>query len=451
MPLDFSASHSPDAEPQISAPIPNGSLQTEVRWYRILRIVASFFVGQGALQAVNVLLGLFLVHMMSIEAYAQYGLTFGFQSVASNLMDMGFASTIIPLVGDRIGDRALVGKYVRAANHLRTRAFLFLAPFAVVAFFAIVHRHHWSLSLQILLVSAVLLALYSSGKFSCYSPPFFLYRRLREFYSPQTISAVVRLVFYVILRIAGELNAWTAAALSALNITFNSRVLAKKSRQWADWTGQGTRSEEREIVHYLLPAMPAFIFAAFQSQISLFLISIFGQTVSIAQVAALGRISQMFLVLQTFNIVIVEPYIARLSRERLAAAYLRLILLASACCIPVVLVTFAYPKAILWILGPKYTGLGNVIGWLVLASCINYVAGLAWIMNRARKWIFWSGTMLEIALLLLVQIAFIVFVGVHTTRDAVMFVFASSFCYLTAHGYVTAYGFLKGPRAGIAV
>jgi membrane glycosyltransferase len=70
-----------------------------------------------------------------------------------------------------------------------------------------------------------------------------------------------------------------------------------------------------------------------------------------------------------------------------------------------------------------------------------------WIMNRSRKWLFWSGTILEVVLLLTVQILFIAFVGVHTTQQAVLFTFASSFCYFVAHGYVGIYGFLKGPRA----
>jgi O-antigen/teichoic acid export membrane protein len=446
MPIDLPVSGNSDADVQSPDPGANSWRQRVARWRRILKVVTSFFAGQGALQAANVLLALFLVHMLSIEAYAQFGLAFGFQSMASNLMDLGFASTIIPLVGDRIEDRALVGRYVRAASNLRNRAFFILAPFVAASFFAIAHRHHWSGSLQVLLAAAILLALYSSGTLSCYSPPFFVYRRLREFYLPQTVSAVFRLAGYGILQVIGGLNAWTAAALSALNVTFNGRVLAKKTRQWVDLNEENTRSAEREIIHYILPAMPAFIFAAFQSQITLFLISIFGQTVSIAQVAALTRIAQLFLVLQTFNMVIIEPYIARLKREQLGPIYVRLVLLASACCVPVVLIAFHYPQAVLWILGSKYKELDGVIGWLVLASCINYVAGFVWVMNRARKWVFWSGSILEIVLLLVVQIGFILYVGVRTTREAVMFAFASSFCYVAAHGYAAVYGFLKGPR-----
>jgi len=427
---------------QLAAKEPQHSVQHR----NILGTIANFFLGQGALQAVNTITALFLVHMLSVEAYAQFGLAYGFQTTANNLMDLGFASTIIPLVGDRFEDHVLVGKYVRAASRLRTQAFLILAPITVVGFFMIGHKHHWNWGLQVLLVSAVLLALYSSGNVACYSAPFILYRRLKEFYAPQTLLGLARLLGCGILQILGALNAWTAAALAALNVTTISKVLAKGSGRLVKWTNGETRSIEQEIIHYGLPAMPAIILAAFQSQISLLLISIFGGTVNIAQVAALGRITQLFMVLQTFNMVIIEPYIARLSRERLLKTYVGLVTLASICFVPVVVFSFTYPTAILWILGSKYKGLQDVVGWLVLSSCINYVAGLAYIMNRARRWVFWSGTILEIVLLLGVQILFIALVGVRTTRDAILLSLASSFCYVAAHGYVGIYGFLKGPR-----
>jgi O-antigen/teichoic acid export membrane protein len=416
------------------------------RGRRAIGIITSFFLGQGALQGVQVLAGLFLVRKLSIDAYAQFGLAFGFQATMSTLMDLGFSSTIIPLVGERRDDRALVGRYVRSAKHLRDLTFWILAPFAVTAILAIMYKHHWSWSLQLLLLSSVLLTLYSSGRVSYSSAPLFLFGRLRDFYLPQTLSGLVRVAAYGVLRLAGSLNAWTAAWLNALNVTVNGSLLGKKSRQYVEWPSSDDPSTDREMFRYILPATPAIIFSAFQSQISLFLISIFGQTTNIAEVAALGRLGQLFSVLMTFNVVVVEPYIARVSRQRLPPIYFGFLALAAVLCAPVVLFAFDAPAPFLWLLGSKYENLGGTVGWVVLAACINYLAGLIWIMNRARRWLFWHGTILEVVLVLAVQIAYVVFVGVHTTQEAVLFTFASSFCYVAAHSYIGIYGFLKGPR-----
>jgi len=414
---------------------------------RAATIIASFFLGQGAVQGVQVLMGLLLVRWLSVEAFAQFGLTFGFQLAMNTLMDLGISSTIIPLVGDRRDDRALVGRYVRSAKHLRDRTFWILAPVAVIAFLAIMYKHHWGWMLQSLLLSSVLLTLYFSGRVSYSSAPLFLFGRLREFYFPQTLSGLARLASYVVLKLVGALNAWTAAWFNALNVTINGSLLEKESRKYLEWPEHEDTSIDREVLRYILPAMPAIIFSAFQVQISLFLISFFGDTASIAQVAALGKLGQLFSVLMTFNVVVVEPYVARLSRERLLSTYLGFVALATLCCAPITVVAFATPKLFLWLLGPKYKGLQDAVGWVVFASCVNYLAGLMWIMNRARKWVFWRGTVFEIVLLLSVQIAFIVLVGVRSTQQAVLFTFASSFCFAATHGYVAIYGFLRGPRS----
>ena len=425
---------------------PESPNQLKTRAHRIFSAVLSFFIGQGALQGINLITGLFLLRALSVGDYAKFGLASGFQVTTSILMDLGYASTIIPLVGNRIFDRALVGRYVRGAKSLRNRAFWVMSPLAAIVFLAITHKQKWPWPTQIALLASVLLALYSSGSVSYYSAPLFLYRRLRDYYIPQTISGAFRFVAYLALSAIGSLNSWTAAGLGAMNITINGYLLGKKSHSTFDWPADDDPAIRKQIRNYVVPAAPAILLGAFHGQIALFLVSIFGNTASIAQVAALGRLGQLFNVLMTFNMVIVEPYIARMRREQLLFTYLRLIAVAAVGCAALVLATFLAPDIFLWLLGSKYAELRSLIGWVVLTACINYIAGLIWIMNRSRKWLFWRGTIAEIGLLLLIQVGFVSIFGIHSTRNAVMFNFASSFCYVIAHTYVAVHGFLKGER-----
>jgi O-antigen/teichoic acid export membrane protein len=416
---------------------------------RILQILTGFLFGQGAAQAVSVLAGLFLVRRLSVEAYAQFGLATGFQTVFSVLMDLGFASTIVPLVGDRRDDRALVGSYVRSAKHLRDRTFLYLAPVASIVFLATMHRHHWNLWVQLALLISVLVSLYSGGKVSYFSAPLFVHGRLREYYLPQVLSGAGRLLAYIVLSFTGGLTAWTASALSALNITVNGSLISRASRRLLDWPQRDNPAVDREMIHYILPASPAIVFSAFQSQISLFLIGFFGGTLNIAEVTALSRIGQLFAVAMTFNVIVIEPYVARHSPRGLFRTFALLILAASAACTPVVALAFLWPRVFIWIIGSRYAGVQPLMGWFILSCCMNFVSGLVWVMNRARKWVFWSGSILEVVLLLLVQAAFLIRFGVHTTRQAVFFGLASSVCYAIAHGYAAVWGFLKGSRKAV--
>jgi O-antigen/teichoic acid export membrane protein len=416
-----------------------------MRGKRILRILLSFFLGQGATQGISVLAALFLVHRLSVNAYAQFSLAMGFQTVFVTLMDLGFASTIVPLVGQRKTDRTIVGKYVRSAKHWRNRTFWILSPAAIASFLIVVHRQQWSWNLQFLLLGSVLLALYSAGKVSYYAAPLILHGRLRDYYLPQVVTGVGRLLSYIALEFTTGLSAPLAAGIGAINVSLNGVWLARKSKPLFDWPEQNDPTTNKELMQYILPAAPALIFSAFQTQITLFLITIFsGETLYIAQVAALGRIGQLFSILMTFNVVIIEPYIAQKNRQQLLPAFSGLVLLAVLLSAPVVVVAFLWPQVFLWLIGSKYENLGSVMGWVILSACMNYVASLIWVMNRARKWVFWSGSALEVGLLIAAQLAYVVLVGVRTTSQAVMLGVAASFCYIIAHSYVAIYGFIKG-------
>lgn len=417
------------------------SLETQRRAQRLLHLLASFFLGQAAVQGISVVIGIYLVRSLSIRSYAEFGLALGFQSTAAILMDLGFAGTVIPLVGERASDREVVGRYVRGAKSLRDRTFWMFSPLVAVFFLVITHRQGWEWPVQLGLLASVLVALYSSSSMAYYSAPLFLHRRMRDFYIPQTISSACRLLFYLALNALGALNSLAAAGGNALNVAVNGYLLKKRGSQFIDLPKHDQPEVRKEILLYVMPAMPAILLGAFHGQIALLLISIFGKTVNIAQVSALSRLAQLFNLLMTFNVIIIEPYVARLPREKLLHSYFRFVALAMAG--GVLLTTFAFfvPGAFLWILGSKYEELRSLIGWVVLTACINYVAGLIWIMNRSRKWVFWRGTVAEISLLALVQIGFLVLVGVRNTREAIFFNFASSFCYVVAHAYVASYGF----------
>jgi O-antigen/teichoic acid export membrane protein len=422
------------------------STNTGGRSRRILALLGSFTLGQGALQGVNILIGLYLMRALTVEHYAQFGLTQGFQATASTLMDLGYASTIIPLVGERFRDRALVGSYLRGARHLRDRSFWMLGPLAAVTFIAIMHKHHWGLTTETVLVASVLLSLYSTGAVAYYATPLFLYHRLRDYYQPQTLSAIGRFASYLGLEFIGALDGCTAAALNSVNTLVNATVLRGQARRYVEWPQSNDPKVNREILLYILPAIPTFIFAAFQSQIALFLVNAFGRTVNVAEVAALNRLALIFTVFMTFNAIIVEPRIARFSREKLLPAYLLLILASCSAGALVVAIAFVFPEPIVWLIGPRYRNLSPDIGWVVLTGCFSYIANLIWIMNRARRWIFWRGTMLEIIAMFTVDVCFIAFAGVRDTRHAVLFTLASSISAVCTHSYIGYYGFRHGER-----
>ncbi len=413
---------------------------------RKLILVVTFFAGQSATQLLSLIFGLIVVRLLTVEAYAQFSLAMGFQTTLGSLMDLGYAGTIIPLVGERFADPKVVGSYVAAAKHHRDRIFFLFSPVAAISFWLLGRKHHWSSHVQFLLLVSIVVQLYFSGRTSYYSAPLMLRRDLRKLYRPQVFSALLRCVAPLPMRAVGALNGWSAALLNALAQVYNSIKLQRASLPYSSEPLQSDPLVNREMMRYVVPAMPAVIFWAFQSQVSLYLVTLFGKTSSMAQVAALGRLGQIFAILMAFNVVLVEPYFARLALRSLPLRYLQVVGLAGLFCSTIALLSFRFPHPLLWLLGPQYKDLGPEIGWVVTASSIFYLAGVIWIINRSRKWLFWSGTAMEIGLTLVAEAAFAFARGVSTTHDAILISVVAAISVLVAHSFVSVCGFMHGPR-----
>jgi len=407
------------------------------------RLLATFAGGHGALQALNVITGIYLLRALSLEGYAQYSLAFAFQMTAIALTNLGLTDSIVPLVGTRGNDPAVVGRYVRAARSLRNKLFLLISPAVAIAFYVVVRNRGWSTLTQLWMFAPILASLYLSVSVAGWSTPLLLKRRLGDYYLAQTIPSVARLISYVIAHIAHQLNSGFALLMNALSIFVNGLIARNRSASLVQVPASADAQTESEILRCMLPMMPAAIFTAFQPQVALFLVSIFGQTVQIAQIAALSRIAVLFTVFSTFNSVLIEPYIARVSADRLPSTYVRILGGAVLIGIGMSILGFAFPAVYTWILGEKYADLDNVVGWVVLASTVSTIANVMWVMNRGRRWLFWRGSIIEITGLLLFQSLYVIFIGVGTIEHAAIFMLTASAAHLVAHGYIALYAFSR--------
>src|SRR6201999_4484867 len=96
-------------------------------------------------------------------------------------------------------------------------------------------RQRWSIGLQVVLLISTLIALYSAGKASYFSAALILHGNLRTYYIAQVVAGVIRFGSLVVLALAGCLNAWNAALIGALVITFSAEWYARKARLLMDW------------------------------------------------------------------------------------------------------------------------------------------------------------------------------------------------------------------------
>jgi O-antigen/teichoic acid export membrane protein len=419
------------------------------RTQRRLRILLVYLTGQGSVQIVNLFVGLLLLRWLNVNDYAQFSVAFGFQATLNILTDLGFAGTIIALVGPRGEDRDVVGSYIRSARHLRNVMLAWLTPAAAIAYIGVSRQHHWGVLSSSLLFVSIVSSIYFSGIVSYYGAPLLIRGRLSHYYRHQLAGAAFRIAACGILYLADGLCAWTTCWVNALGFLLIGWLNARESRLFVTLPVDPVPAVTRQMVQYVTPNLPAVIFYAVQGQISLFLISFFGQTRSIAEVGALGRLGQVFILLSGFNGAVIEPFMARVPKARVLRSYLMILAAASCIGFVVCLAGFSDPKVFLLLLGAKYASLRRETGWMILNSCLSYVGGVAWTMCAARRWIYWRTSWLTIVLVVTAQIVFLCLFRVDSTLHAIYFGTAAAVASMISVLYNSVYGYTHGPRIQI--
>jgi O-antigen/teichoic acid export membrane protein len=382
--------------------------------------LAGFFFGQGSVQALNLLTGFLLLRWLGVEQYAIYTLLAGFQGTMGVMVEMGLAGSLVGLLAGR-KDNLTVGGYIESAKRYRNIFFAVAVPFTAVAFTLLFLRQGWGWDLGAVLFVALLTNTFFLSWTKYYSVPFLIRHDMTGLYLLQAVFAALRLAGCWLLSLGGVISAAVVAWLTAITTTAMGWAYRRQASPLIEQPDRPDPEKNREILNFIRPLMPATLFYAFQGQIGVLLISWFGKADTIAEVGALSRISQIFILFGAFNTVVVAPYIAKTPRHLLLRRYFGFFsgaLGLSAC---VVSAGFFLPGIFIWLIGPNYSHLAADLGFLLLASCLNLVSGLMWCMHSARKWIFGWGVWLYIATTILVQLVCLKFMALDTVKGILMF------------------------------
>jgi len=382
--------------------------------------LAGFFLGQGSFQALNLLTGFMLLRWLDVEQYAIYTLLAGFQGTVGILAEMGLGNSLVGLLAGRT-DKEAVGGYIRSAKHYRILFFLIAAPIMAAAFLWLFLRQGWGWELGLVLVLALLANTFFLSWNNFYSVPFLIRHDVAGLYLLQSVFAALRLGACWAFHIGGAISTALVAWITALATTAIGLARRKQALPFLEEPKDPDPEKNHEALTLVRPMIPAALFFAFQGQLSIYLISIFGRQESIAEVGALGRISQIFVMLGAFSGVFIAPQIAKTARARLARIYLLIFFSATALCALGTLGAFAAPQYLVWLLGEKYLDLSPLMGWMLLSSSLAYLTNVLFSMHSARKWVFSWGVWAYILSVLFSQCIMIFFIDLRTTYSVVLF------------------------------
>jgi len=216
--------------------------------------------------------------------------------------------------------------------------------------------------------------------------------------------------------------------------------LRKVVSRYVNWNHRPNLKVRKSILGTVKRILPEAIYYSISGQITIWLLSIFGSTTSLAQIGALGRIAMIVNLVAVLSSTLITPRFARLpnSYRLILFRFFQALAVISVVLGALVFAVYLFPGQILWVLGPNYSGLEYEILLAVTGSCLSTFAGITFSLYSSRGWVL--NPIISIPLSIFTLIAAIIMMDVSTLRGVLFLNIFVAAVQLTLH---LGYGFLK--------
>ncbi|HUC63123.1 MAG TPA: hypothetical protein VMF53_14325 [Alphaproteobacteria bacterium] len=384
------------------------------RWARVF---AKFTFVQAMAQLVGVFAGIVVVRLLAKHDYALYTIANSMLWALVILSDGGISASAAGIGGRAWQDTAHLGRTVATALSIRWKLCAILVTPVAAALAMLLLKNGAGPVTTAALIAIVLAGAVISLGASVYIVVPRLLGNVRLLQIVVMSTAIARLGATLLLAAFG-LTAETAMIAIAMSLG----VEFWQVRRWARrHIGLDSRTEIDRPVHDELMRVtrrqvPNALYYIFQTQVSVWLLSVFGTYEHIANLGALTRISAVYLALSAAVDGLILPRFARCNEaERIWSLYLQIFFGLVALTVVPVLVVWAAPQPFLWILGPKYAGLSTELLLAMLSAFTGVLNSVTWGLNATRAWFL--PVKVYVGLGLLVQLALLLAIGAATVRE----------------------------------
>lgn len=415
-------------------------------WKERSRLLAGFTTLQGIVQFVSALSGLLLVRVLDKQEFAAYTIATSLQTILDVLTDAGIGSGTV-MIGGRIWQSSEALSMLSAsAFQLRKWLMVVAMPLGVVSAMCVLRQQEISWTYAVLLTATVVLALWGMFTSSLCAIVLRLHGRYIGVQKSELVAALARLALLGGFAVM-YLNAVLAMLISAIGISLQAVLLRRKASAIITWNAPIDRLYRGELVAVVRKQFLWAYFFAFQGQITIWLISLFGTADRVAEVGALGRLAVVFVLFSSVLGGVVVPTFARCdSLGQLTRLFVMVLLGYAGVAGLLMFASLVFPSQILVILGAKYAELHNDVPWLVAGSVLGGLNGVLYALVSARGWIWhlWLVPPVTVAL----QVLLLRVLDVGSVRGVLVFGLISAVPVVVVMSYMTVRGLWKSWRAG---
>jgi O-antigen/teichoic acid export membrane protein len=356
-----------------------------LEWIKLLSVTG---FAQILVQGLSAVSGILIIRLLPTEEYAYYTLINIMVGTMTILADGGISTGIMGEGGKVWNDREKLGSVLVSGLDLRKKFALGSMIIASPVLFLLLRHHGASLMMSFLLLISLIPVFLTnlSGALLEIGP-----KLKQDIFSLQKVQVGLNVGRLMMVTIFLFVFPWAFVAVlsSGFPQLWANYRLRKISSNYTDWKQQPNPLIQKDVLLIVKRILPTAIYFCVSGQITIWLLSFFGSTISVAQVGALGRLA---VILSIFNVLfstLAVPRFARLhtSRELLIAKYSQIQAGVIGLSICIVGVTWMYHSQVLWLLGNAYQHLGTELLLNIIGCCLTLIAGLSFSLYTSRGWV----------------------------------------------------------------
>lgn len=390
-----------------------------------LEIIGNFAFVQALVQLLGFASGILIVRTLEARDYGWFTIANTMQGTINVLADIGITVALVSIGGRVWQDRHRFGQLVNTALKLRKYLGAIVVVVTAPILFFLLARNGASPAYGVALVALVVVGVVPQLSLNVLTVVPRLRSDIRRIQTIDFTGAISRLIAVVAVTYI-LLNAATAIALATAVYFLQYALLRRYAASVIDLTA-GENADDRAAMLDLIRKLAAnSIFFCLQSQIAVFLISVFARrATAVAEVGALGRLAMIFAVLSTLLTNVFVPAFARCQNPgRLRWLFLGITGGVTVFGVLVLASAALFPREFLFVLGNKYSHLDRELLLMIGGAVLSSIAATLWALNSSRAWV--KGSWLYIPLTLGTQIALIPFLDFSTVSGVLLFNIASA-------------------------
>ncbi len=403
-----------------------------IKWTKLIAVAVS---AQAIIQLLGLLSGILIIRLLPIKEYAFYTLANTMLGTMTVLADGGISSGVMSQGGKVWQDRQKLGVVIATGFDLRKKFGVISLLISMPILFYLLIDHGAGIFTSIFIVLSLIPSFFAALSDNLLEIPSKLHQGINKLQKNQLFAGIGRFIM-----ITGSLFIfpWTFVAILGNGIPriWANFQLRKISADYADPIQKPDPVVKKEILSVVKRSLPGSVYYCVSGQITIWLISIFGSTQSIAHIGALGRLTTVLTLFTTLFGTLIIPRFARLKegKKLLFSRFMQIQIALFSVSIFIVLLVLIFPTQVLWVLGKDYANLNIEVLLITISTCLGMLAGVTYSSLVSRGWII--RPIIYISVNILFQVILMFTMDLSKAKNVLLFSIADfSAGYLIIMGY----------------